>query len=82
VKDNITFQKNDPLLVLELYDGETGEQIFWKGLNIGEKQCFIHFPFDIRQEKEMILKSYFWNNQQSDLNLPNTSCHFYRIGKN
>lgn len=81
VKDKVAFQKDDPLLVLKLYDNASGEQIFWYGLNIGEKQGFIHFPFDIQQKKEMTLKSYFWNNQLSDFNLPNTSCHFYRSGK-
>jgi uncharacterized sulfatase len=81
VKDNVAFQKDDPLLVLDLYDNETGEQIFWHGLKMEEKQGFIHFSFDIRQEKEMTLKSYFWNSQLVDFNLPNTSCHFYRLEK-
>jgi hypothetical protein len=79
VKDDVKFQKDDPTLVLELFDQETGERIFWHGLDLGEKQGFLHFPFDVQQEKEVILKAYFWNNKQTELYLPNTSCRFYRV---
>ena len=81
VKDKVKFQKNDPALVLELFDNETGEQIFWNGFDLGEHQGFLHFSFDIQEEKEVLLKSYFWNNTQVDFNVPNTSCHFYRVEK-
>jgi hypothetical protein len=81
VKNKMEFPKDEPILVLELYDNETGEQIFWHGFKIGEKEGFLHFSFDIRQEKEMMLKSYFWNNKQVDYSLLNTSCHFYRLKK-
>ena len=79
VKDNVEFRKDDPTLVVELFDSETGERIFWNGFNLGDNQGFLHFPFDIQEEKDVVLKSYFWNNTQVDFNLPNTSCHFYRI---
>ena len=81
VKDKVAFPKDEPVLVLELFDKETGERFFWKGFKIGEKEGFLHFSFDIRQEKEMTLKSYFWNNKQVDCSLPGTSCRFYRLKK-
>jgi uncharacterized sulfatase len=79
VKGDVKFQKDDPILVLELLDQETGERIFWHGFDLGEKQGFLHFPFDIQQEKDVILKACFWNNKQTELLLPNTNCRFYRV---
>jgi hypothetical protein len=81
VKDNMEFPKDEPVLVLESFDKETGERIFWHGFNLGEKQGFLHFSFDIQQEKEILIKSYFWNNKQVDYRLSNTSCHLYRLKK-
>ena len=79
VQDKTGFQNEEAVLVLELYDTETGEQIFWHGFNMREKEDFLHFSFDVRQENEMLLKSYFWNNKQTEGGFFNTSCHFYRL---
>jgi hypothetical protein len=67
-------------LVVEVIDKETGESN-WNGFNVAEKQGFLHFSFDVTDHKEKILKSYFWNNLQTEFYLPNTSCHFYRLKK-
>ena len=79
VNGKAEFQKEEPVLVLELFDTETGEQIFWHGFNIKEKQGFLHFSFDIRHDREMTLKSYFWNNKEAEGGFSNTSCHLYRL---
>jgi uncharacterized sulfatase len=68
-------------LVIELMDKETGEQISWNGFNLTEKQGFLHFSFDISTNKEMVLRSYFWNNHQTEFYVPNTSGRFYRLKK-
>jgi len=80
-KEKVKFPKDAPALVLELFDYESGERIFWHGFDLEEKQGFLHFPFEIQHEKEVVLKSYFWNNQQSDFKLSNTNCRFYRLGQ-
>jgi len=79
VNGKAEFQKEEPVLVLELSDTETGEQIFWHGFNIKEKQGFLHFSFDVRHDREMTLKSYFWNNKEAEGGFSNTSCHLYRL---
>jgi len=79
VNETSVLNKEYPTLVLELIIRETGERISWNGFHLEEHQGFLHFLFDIQNDKEMLLKSYFWNNQQVECNLPNTSCHFYRV---
>ena len=81
IEDKTTLPQEVATLVIELTDKETEESVSWYGFNLTEKQGFLHFSFDITTHKEMILKSYFWNNQQVDLYLPNTSSHFYRLNK-
>lgn len=81
INEKIEFPKEFPTLVFELIDKETGTQISWKSFNLGDYQGFLHFSFDITDNKEMLLKSYFWNNQQTSLTLPKTSLHFYRLTK-
>jgi hypothetical protein len=80
-KEQKIAQNEIPSLVLELFDNKTNERIFWYEFNLGEKNGFLHFSFPIKQEKEMRMKSYFWNNKQQDFKLLNTSCRLYHLKK-
>jgi len=79
VNDKTVFKKDDPIIVLELFDSETGELISWNGFNLLEQQGFVHFYFYMQQEKGVVMKACFWNNQQTELKLSNTNCRFYRL---
>jgi hypothetical protein len=81
IRETTALPKDVSTLVVELIDKETGENISWNGFNLSEKQGFLHFSFDIDNDKEMVLKSYFWNNKQAEFYLPNTSGRFYRLMK-
>jgi hypothetical protein len=81
IKETKALPKEVSTLVIELIDKETGEQISWNGFNLTDKQGFLHFSFDVSDNREMVLRSYFWNNHQTEFNLPNTSGRFYRLKK-